>query len=90
VPVDLHRDEEFEHGVSRMVVYTSGEEGTGRFTVRRLKGGRLCAEARIGDQDLVSRTVRFATRPAEELLAIELTLPGHDVLFEEALAAAVR
>jgi glucose-6-phosphate dehydrogenase assembly protein OpcA len=89
VPVDLHRDEEFEHGVSRMVVYTRGEEGTGRFTVRRLKGGRLCAEVRIGDQDLVSRTVRFATRPAEELLAIELTLPGHDVLFEEALAAAV-
>lgn len=89
VPVDLHRDDEFEHGVSRMVVYTRGEEGTGRFTVRRLKGGRLCAEVRIGDQDLVSRTVRFATRPAEELLAIELTLPGHDVLFEEAVAAAV-
>lgn len=89
VPVDLHRDEEFEHGVSRMAVYTRGDEGTGRFTVRRVKGGRLCAEVRIGDQDLVSRTVRFASRSAEELLAIELTLPGHDVLFEEALAAAV-
>ena len=89
VPVEFHPDDALHHGVSRVMLYTGGEDGTGRFSVRRMRGGRLCAEIRIGDQDLASRTVRFADRSEEELLAIELTLPGHDVLFEEALAAAV-
>jgi hypothetical protein len=29
------------------------------------------------------------SRATEELLGIELTLPGHDALFEQALAAAL-
>lgn len=89
VPVELHPDQAVHHGVSRMVIYTGGEDGLGRFSVSREAGGRLCADMRIGDQDMASRTVRFASRPAEELLAIELTLPGHDTLFEEAVAAIV-
>lgn len=89
VPVEFHPDDAVHHGVSRMVIYTGGEDGLGRFSLSRQAGGRLSADMRIGDQDMASRTVRFATRPAEELLAIELTLPGHDTLFEEALAAVV-
>jgi glucose-6-phosphate dehydrogenase assembly protein OpcA len=89
VPVELHADENYQHGVSRMLIYTGGEDGLGRFSLSRLAGGRLCAEMRIGDQDLAARTVRFASRSAEELLALELMLPGHDTLFEEALAAIV-
>ena len=89
VPVELHADETHQHGVSRMVIYTGGEDGLGRFSLSRLTGGRLCAEMRIGDQEMASRTVRFATRSAEELLALELMLPGHDTLFEEALAAII-
>jgi hypothetical protein len=34
--------------------------------------------------------VRLESRATEELLGIELTLPGHDVLFEKALDAALR
>jgi hypothetical protein len=30
------------------------------------------------------------SRAIEELLSIELTLPGHDVLFEQAIDAALR
>ena len=89
VPVELHADEAHQHGVSRMVIYTGGDDGLGRFSLYRQSGGRLCAEMRIGDQDMAARTVRFASRSAEELLALELTLPGHDTLFEEALAAIV-
>jgi glucose-6-phosphate dehydrogenase assembly protein OpcA len=89
VPVELHADQNLHHGVSRLLIYTGGEDGMGRFSVSRVMGGRLSAEMRIGDDDLAPRTVRFADRSAEELLAIELTLPGHDLLFEEALAAAV-
>ncbi len=89
VPVELHVDEAHHHGVSRMVLYTGGEDGLGRFSLSRLPGGRLSSEMRIGDQEMAARTVRFASRSAEELLALELMLPGHDTLFEEALAAIV-
>lgn len=87
VPLDFHVDQDYRHGVSRMVIYTGGDDGVGRFSISHRPGGRLCAEMRIGEQELAERTVRFASRSAEELLAFELTLPGHDVLFEESLAA---
>jgi glucose-6-phosphate dehydrogenase assembly protein OpcA len=89
-PVELRADDSHDHGVCRFLIYTSGDDGTARFSISRLAGSRLCAEIRIGDQDFAPRTVRMAARPAEELLAIELTLPGHDVLFEHALDAALR
>jgi glucose-6-phosphate dehydrogenase assembly protein OpcA len=89
VPVELRADDSFEHGVCRMLIVTGGEGGVARFSVSRLQGERLCAEIRIGDQDLAPRTVRMAGRSAEELLAFELTLPGHDLLFEQSLAAAL-
>jgi glucose-6-phosphate dehydrogenase assembly protein OpcA len=89
VPLELRPDDSFEHGVCRFLIYTSGDDGTTRFSISRLPGGRLCAEIRIGDQDFAPRTVRMSPRSAEELLAIELLLPGHDVLFEQALAAAL-
>jgi len=90
VPVELRPDESHEHGVGRMLIVTGGEGGVARFSISRLQGARLCAEIRIGDQDFAARTVRQAARSAEELLAIELLLPGHDVLFERALAAALQ
>jgi glucose-6-phosphate dehydrogenase assembly protein OpcA len=89
VPVELRADDSFEHGVCRMLIVTGGEGGVARFSISRLQGERLCAEIRIGDQDLAPRTVRMAGRSAEELLAFELTLPGHDLLFEQSLAAAL-
>jgi glucose-6-phosphate dehydrogenase assembly protein OpcA len=89
VPLELRLDDAHEHGVCRFLIYTAGPDGQARFSIAYLPGGRLCAEIRIGDQES-ARTVRMARRSAEELLGIELTLPGHDELFEEALAAAVR
>jgi len=90
VPLEFRADDTFEHGICRFVIYTSGDDGPGRFSFNRLRGGRLTVEIRLGDQELARRTVRLEARPPEELLGIELTLPGHDTLFEEALAAALR
>ena len=75
--------------MARLDVYARGSDGAARFTVRRVPGGRLCADIRIGDQELGTRTVGVPPRSPEDLLAFELTLPGHDVLFEEALAATM-
>ena len=90
VPLELRPDDAYEHGVCRFVIHTSGLGEQARFSVTHQPGARLCAEVRVGDQDLIARTVRLARRPTAELLGIELTLPGHDTLFEEALAAALR
>jgi glucose-6-phosphate dehydrogenase assembly protein OpcA len=90
VPVQFVKDDTNDHRVARLDIYTSGSEGTSRSTVRRIPGGRLCADIRIGDQEYGSRTVAVPPRQPHDLLAFELTLPGHDVLFEEALAAAIR
>jgi glucose-6-phosphate dehydrogenase assembly protein OpcA len=89
VPMQLVKDEAHDHRVTQLDIYTGGEDGAARFTVRRVPGGRLCADIRIGDQETGTRTVGVPPRPPEDLLAMELTLPGHDVLFEEALAAAL-
>jgi glucose-6-phosphate dehydrogenase assembly protein OpcA len=89
VPLEFRPDEAFEHGVSRFLIYTGGDEGPARFSLSRLRGNRLSSQIRLGDQDLAARTVRLESRATEELLGIELTLPGHDIQFEEALAAAL-
>ena len=89
VPVECRPDDSLEHGVHRFVIYTGGDEGPARFSLSRHRGGRLSTQIRLGDQDLAERTVRLESRATEELLGIELTLPGHDVLFEQALAAAL-
>jgi glucose-6-phosphate dehydrogenase assembly protein OpcA len=89
VPVEFHEDNSHDHRVAQLTIYTGGDDGPARFTVRRIPGGRLCADIRIGEQDFGTRTVGVPSRPPEDLLAIELTLPGHDLLFEQALAAAV-
>jgi glucose-6-phosphate dehydrogenase assembly protein OpcA len=89
VPVELVEDSSHDHRVARFDLYCGGGEEKARFTVRRIPGGRLCAEIRIGDQDMGTRTVGVPPRTPGELLAIQLTLPAHDVLFEEALAAAM-
>ena len=80
----------YEHGVCRFLIYSRGPDGQARFSISHQPGGRLSTEIRVDEQDFVDRTVRLTRRAAEELLAIELTLPGHDVLFEEALAASLR
>jgi glucose-6-phosphate dehydrogenase assembly protein OpcA len=90
VPVELIEDNSHDHRVARLDISTGGEEGPARFTVRRVPGGRLCADIQMGDQVTGTRTVGVPPRPPEDLLAIELTLPGHDILFEEALAAAMK
>jgi glucose-6-phosphate dehydrogenase assembly protein OpcA len=90
VPVEYHLDDAFEHGVYRFLIYSRGPDGSARFSISHQPGSRLLAELRVDDQDFVDRTVRLTRRSAEELLAIELTLPGHDMLFEEALAASLR
>jgi glucose-6-phosphate dehydrogenase assembly protein OpcA len=89
VPLELRPDDSLEHGVHRFLIYTGGHHGPARFSMSRLRGGRLSTQIRLGDQDLAQRTVRLESRAPEELLGIELTLPGHDVLFEQALAAAL-
>lgn len=88
-PVEFVEDESHDHRVARLDLYTGGPDGPCRFTVRRIPGGRLSADLRVGEQDYASRTVAYTQRSPEDLLAFELTLPGHDVLFEEALAAAI-
>ncbi len=90
VPVELRPDDSHDYEVSRLLLYTGGPDGPARFGIAREATGRLSTEIRLGEQELGGRTVRLEPRPPEELLAIELTLPGHDVLYEEALAAAVR
>jgi len=89
VPLEFRPDDSHEHGVHRFHIYTGGEDGPARFSVSRLRGGRLSTQIRLGDQELAERTVRLESRATEELLGIELTLPGHDLLFERALAAAL-
>lgn len=89
LPVKLVEDSSHDHRVARVDLYTSGPEGNARFTVRRIPGGRLCAEIRLGDQDGGTRTVGVPPRTPEDLLAIQLTLPAHDLLFEQALTAAM-
>ena len=90
VPVEFRPDDAYEHGVCRFLIYSRGPDGQARFSISHQPGGRLSTEIRVDEQDFVDRTVRLTRRAAEELLAIELTLPGHDVLFEEALAASLR
>lgn len=90
VPLELRKDDSYEHGICRFLIYTGGEEGPARFSLSRLRGNRLSSQIRLGDQDLADRTVRLESRATEELLSIELTLPGHDVQFEHALDAALR
>ncbi len=90
VPLEFRLDESYEHGVCRFLIYTGGDEGPARFSLSRLRGNRLSSQIRLGDQDLADRTVRLESRAPEELLGIELTLPGHDVQFEQALAAALQ
>jgi glucose-6-phosphate dehydrogenase assembly protein OpcA len=90
VPLDLRKDDSFEHGICRFLIYTGGDEGPARFSLSRLRGNRLSTQIRLGDQELAERTVRLESRATEELLSIELTLPGHDVQFEHALDAALR
>ncbi len=89
VPLEFRPDESFEHGICRFLIYTGGDEGPARFSLGRLRGNRLSSQIRLGDQDLADRTVRLESRATEELLGIELTLPGHDLQFEQALAAAL-
>jgi glucose-6-phosphate dehydrogenase assembly protein OpcA len=90
VPLEFRVDESFEHGICQFLIYTAGDDGPARFSLSRLRGNRLLTQIRLGDQDLAARTVRLDSRATEELLSIELTLPGHDVLFEQALDAALR
>ncbi len=90
VPVELRPDEAHDHDVTRFMIYTGSEEGPARFSIGRQTGGGLVTDIRIAGQDLGGRTVRMQPRPPAELLAIELTLPGHDVLYEDALAAVVQ
>lgn len=90
VPVELRPDDVHDYEVTRLMLYTGGEDGPARFVIVRQASGRLSTDIRIGDQEVGGRTVRLEPRPPEELLAIELTLPGHDLLYEEALAASVQ
>jgi glucose-6-phosphate dehydrogenase assembly protein OpcA len=90
VPLEFRLDDSHDHGVCRFLIYSGGDHGPARFSISRLRGGRLSTQIRLGDHELAERTVRLESRSAEELLSIELTLPGHDVLFEDALDAALR
>jgi glucose-6-phosphate dehydrogenase assembly protein OpcA len=90
VPLEFRVDDAYEHGVCRMLLYAGGEDGPGRFSLTRQRGNRLSSQIRLGDQEFAERTVRLESRAPAELLGFELTLPGHDLLFEQALAAALR
>lgn len=90
VPLEFRPDDSHDHGLCRLLIYTGGEDGPGRFSLSRQRGSRLLAQTRLGDQVFAERTVRLESRPPEELLGFELTLPGHDLLFEQALAAALQ
>jgi hypothetical protein len=84
----VRADPAFPPGVGRLMLYSDGPDGRSRFSMTRLPGGRLATEMRIGDEEMGGRTVRLEPRRAADLLAIELTLPGHDRVYEEALEAA--
>lgn len=84
----VRSDPAFPPGVGRLLLYSDGPEDRSRFSMTRLPGGRLSTEMRIGEEEVGGRTVRLEARHAADLLAIELTLPGHDRVYEEALAAA--
>lgn len=90
IPVErvVRADPAVPPGVGRLMLYCDGPDARSRFSITRLPGGRLSTEMRIGDEDVGGRTVRLEHRSAADLLAIELTLPGHDRVYEEALAAA--
>jgi glucose-6-phosphate dehydrogenase assembly protein OpcA len=75
-------------GVGGLMLYSDGPDGRSRFSITRLRGSRLSTEMRIGEEDVGGRTVRLEQRSAADLLAIELMLPGHDRVYEEALEAA--
>jgi|SRR5579864_94951 len=90
VPIEFVEDDSHDHRVARLDLYTGVGADKARFTVRRVPGGRLAADVRIGEHDAGTRTVGVPPRTYEDLLAIQLTLPAHDVLFEEALSAAIK
>jgi len=87
--VELHRDPGHRSPLVRIVL-TAGDAGSGpvQFTVGREPGGQLSTATRRGGEDFPGRTVRVGEKSAAELLAMELTLTGHDPTYEAALAAA--
>jgi len=85
----VRADSAMPPGIGKLMLYSEGPDGRSRFSITRLPGGRLSTDTRIGDEDTGGRTVRLEQRTSADLLAIELTLPGHDPIYEEALAAAV-
>lgn len=89
IPRELRHDPALPHGVARFMLYTGGDDGMARFSIARAPGGRLTTQMRIGDQEQPARTVAVVPRAADDLLAIELSAPGYDILFEKALEAAV-
>ena len=44
VPLELRPDDSHEHGVCRFLIYTGGDEGLARFSLKRLRGNRLLTQ----------------------------------------------
>ncbi len=91
VPAEVHADQAEAPGVARLMLYTAEEgESMARFTIARQPGGCLTTAIRVGEEESLGQTVAIAPRDPAELLAMELTIIGHDGVYEDALAAASR
>ena len=90
VPASLQHDPEPEPGLVKVTMDAEERGEMARFTISRKPEGRLMTEVRIGDQEYPGRMVRLPPKDEATLLAMELVLPGHDRVYEDALAAAAR
>ncbi len=86
----LHEVEGEAPGVAGMTLSAQADGRTAQFTIARKAASLLVTEVRLGEQEYPGQTVRLAPKDEAALLAMELVIPGHDRVYEEALAAASR
>jgi len=90
VRTSLHEVEGEAPGVAGMTLFSQTDGRTAQFTIAREPAGLLETEVHLGEQEYSGQTVRLAPKDEAALLAMELVIPGHDRVYEEALAAASR
>lgn len=84
----LHHDPDMPAGLCRLELHAEG--GRTRFTIKGRPNECLATDMEIEGQNYPERTVRIATRDAADLLAVEMVETGHDLGYEQSLAAAAR
>ncbi len=90
VRTDLHEVQGDAPGVAGVTLSAQADGRTAQFTIARKPAGLLATDVRLGEQQYTGQTVRIAPKDGAALLAMELVIPGHDHVYEEALATACR